>query len=293
MRVPDAGAQGWLDGRRTPLSACGLQVDDPAFHVGLGLFETLAVRGGALLDLTGHLERLRDAAVRIGIPLPAEDALRRVALEAAASEASDPAWLKIVCTRRGRWIVCTGAMDPAEEGRALSAVLLRWRRNPSDPLSGMKTLNHAASAVGLEEARRRGADEGIWRNTRGHLAEGCTSNLFVVHRGKLFTPGVRDGILPGVVRGLVLRAARECGITCHEGKLRLPRLVHAEEAFLTSSLCGLRPLVRFAGRVVGSGAAGPTTRRLAVRVEGMRERTRTGEAPDDLPRRGPRERGDR
>jgi len=286
LRIPDPRAVGWLDGCRTSLAECGLQIDDPAFHVGLGLFETIAVRNGALLDLTAHLDRLRSSGRRIRIPLPPDDALGRVALEAGAAERASAGWLKIVCTRRGRWMVFSGAMDAADEGRSVSAVLLRWRRNPHDPLSGMKTLNHAASVVGLEQARRSDADEGVWLNTRGHLAEACTSNLFVVDRGKLFTPGVRDGILPGVVRGLVLRAARDCGIPCHEGKLRLPRLHRADEAFLTSSLCGLRPLVRFAGRAVGTGRPGAATRRLAARVDRLRERTRAGEQRDLQAKRG-------
>ena len=64
----------------------------------------------------------------------------------------------------------------------------------------------------MEQARRQGADEGLWLNSRGHLAEGCTSNVFVVQGGKLFTPAERDGILPGVVRALTLRAARSGGL---------------------------------------------------------------------------------
>ena len=73
-------------------------------------------------------------------------------------------------------------------------------------------MNYAANLLCLAAARERGADEGIWLNTRGHLAEGCTTNLFVVQGRKVFTPSERDGILPGVTRELVLRAARRRGL---------------------------------------------------------------------------------
>jgi branched-subunit amino acid aminotransferase/4-amino-4-deoxychorismate lyase len=197
---------------------------------------------------------------------PPAGTLRACALEAAGDGAPACGWVKIVLTGGGRSFVFRGAMDRDEEGSSASAVLLPWRRNADDPLAGLKTLNYAGNLIGLDLARRRGADEGLWVNTRGHLAEGCTSNLFVVHAGKLFTPGLREGILPGVVRGLAITAARRLGCPVHEGRLRLPRLARASEAFLTSSLRGVRPLVRFQGRPVGSGRPGAWTRRIAAEV---------------------------
>jgi branched-subunit amino acid aminotransferase/4-amino-4-deoxychorismate lyase len=273
VRIPSDESPAWADGHRVRPEQLAIPASDPAFQFGLGLFETLALRGGALLDFELHLARLGAACRRLDVPVPHDDLLRRVALEAATGQSAACGWLKIICTRGGRWFVFSGEMDPAEEGRVISAVTLPWRRNPDDPLTGLKTLNYAGSALGLEQARRREADEGIWLNTRGHLAEGCTSNLFVVDGRKLFTPSVRDGILPGVVRGLVLPAARVLGFLVHEGKLRPPRLGRAREAFLTSSLCGVRPLVRVDGRALGGGVPGAATRRIAAEVDKLRERT--------------------
>jgi branched-chain amino acid aminotransferase len=91
-----------------------------------------------------------------------------------------------------------------------------------------------------------------------------------VQRRKLFTPGPRDGILCGIVRGMVLRAAAEEGLPVHEGKVRLRRLEQADEAFLTSSVRGLRPLILYEDGPVGTGRPGPVTRALAERVARMR-----------------------
>jgi branched-subunit amino acid aminotransferase/4-amino-4-deoxychorismate lyase len=79
-----------------------------------------------------------------------------------------------------------------------------------------------------------------------------------------------------VVRGLALQAAARLGYARHEGKVRLKRLLAADEAFLTSSLCAIRPLVRFDGRPVGSGRPGPVTRRIAEAVAAMRHASRSG-----------------
>jgi branched-subunit amino acid aminotransferase/4-amino-4-deoxychorismate lyase len=261
-----------VDGRRVAVAEALVPISEPTVQAGLGLFETLAIREGNPLELDAHLDRLLDGAKRLGLPAPPREALRANALEAAADGAPACGWLKILVTGAGRSFLFRGAMDPSEEGSHATAVLLPWRRNPNDPLAGLKTTNYAGNLMGLELARQRGAGEGLWLNTRGHLAEGCTSNLFVLQGRKVFTAAVRDGILPGVVRGLAMAAARRLGLSVHEGKLRLPRLARASEAFLTSSLRGLRPLVGFQGRPVGTGRPGPWTGRIAAEVAQVRRK---------------------
>jgi branched-subunit amino acid aminotransferase/4-amino-4-deoxychorismate lyase len=270
MKPLDAGADCWVDGMRQPVRDARVPIDDPAFQAGLGLFETIAIRKGRPLDLELHLARLASGAQQMGIELPAVEVLRAVAREAANDGAELHGWLKIIVTGGGHSFVMRGAMDAADEGRPASAILLPWRRNLDDPLVGLKTLNYAANRMGLEMAQARGADEGLWLNTRGHLAEGCRSNLFVMHGGRLFTPGMREGILPGVVRGRVLTAARALGLAVHETRVRVPRLRRAAEAFLTSSLRGVRPLVRFERAAVGTGRPGAVTCRIAEEVARLR-----------------------
>ncbi|MCP3982643.1 MAG: aminotransferase class IV [bacterium] len=270
MRRPTADAPAWLDGKKTTVSELQVPFSDPAFLAGLGLFETIAARAGRAVDATAHLERLYDGARVLGIELPELERMRATLAEAAQSAPRPYAWIKIVATRE-RHALFSGTFDAAQIGRPSSAVVLPWRRNPADPLSGLKTLSYAANVYAQEYARERGADEGLWLNTRNHLAEGCISNLFVIRHGRLFTPAVRDGLLPGTVRGLVLQAARSAGWAVHEGKLRLPRLRHADEAFLTSSLRGLRPLVSVDGRPIRGGKPGRKTAELAEAVEALRE----------------------
>lgn len=247
-----------------------LGIDDPTVLAGLGLFETLVVHDGRLLELEPHLTRLRGGAKRLGLACPESESLRAMLLGATGELAFQCGWLKLILTGRGRCIYFGGPLERAKESPGATAVLLPWRRNPRDPLAGLKTLNYAPNVLGLAAARERDADEGVWLNTRGHVAEGCSSNLFVVHGRKLYTPGEGEGILPGIVREMVLLASRKLGIPTHEGKLRLHRVQQAREAFLTSSLQGVRPLVRFQGRPVGPGRPGPITLRIDAEVRRMR-----------------------
>lgn len=268
MRRPDPGSPVWVDGRQASQEEALLPLDDPGFQSGLGLFETLALRKGRTLDLDLHLDRLAAGAARIGVEMPRA----RLGEDARNAAASGPAcgWLKIVLTGGGRSFVFFGTMDPAEEGRAATAALLPWHRSRRDPLAGLKTLSYAGNVLGLGYAQDRGADEGLWLNDRGHLAEGCTSNLFVARGRRLFTPGAGEGILPGIVRGRVIEFLRKEGLVLHEGRLRTRQLQRATEAFLTSSLRGVRALVEVGGRPVGSGRPGPLTRHIADGVGRLR-----------------------
>jgi branched-chain amino acid aminotransferase len=239
---------------------------DPAAQWGLGVFETLAVAGGLPAHLSEHLVRLAHAAGRLGVPLPSEAELMHAAHLVAKSAPEPRAWLKIVVSRSGRWAVFAGPAASDEIGRAVSAVVLAGRRHRLDPTAGLKTIGYAASMLGLEEARRRGADEGLWLNDRGHVIEACTANVFVVSGRAVVTPSVSDGARDGVTRAHAIVALRSFGLSVRQSKVRIATLRGADEIFLTSSLRVVSPVVRIDGRDVRKGTPGPVSRRLAERL---------------------------
>lgn len=272
--VPDGDAI--VDGRFVPAAEASLPISDPSVQSGLGVFETLAVRSGRILDLDEHVARLGASAARAGVPLPEPDVVRD-ALRAFAARRAGSAfvWVKMIAVRSGRFIVFGGDQDPADEGRVSTAVVLPWKRAGDDALSGVKSTSYGAFLVGLEYARSRGADEGLFRNAKGHLLEGSSSNVFAVRGKAIFTPAVREGVLEGTTRSHALRAARELGLSVHEGRVRVERLRRADEAFLTSSLRGVRPLVALDGKPIGKGVPGPWTAEISRRVA----RARYGDVP--------------
>ena len=239
---------------------------DPAAQWGLGVFETVAVRDATLRHLGEHLRRLSTAAQRLGVPLPAVTELTRGARLVAEGAAGGRGWLKILVSRSGQWAVFAGPIDPTDEGRAVSAVVLPWRRHRLDPTAGVKSMAYAGSILGLEEARRRGADEGLWLNERGHVIEACTGNVFVVRGRAVVTPALRDGARDGVTRSRAIETLREFGLSVRQSKVRIATLRSADEVFLTSSLRGVRPVVRIDGRDVRGGDPGRISRRLAEQL---------------------------
>jgi len=267
----------WLDGRLVPADSASLPAEGP------GVFETLAVREGRPLEVAVHLARLAEGTSLLRVPLPDPREIEAACESVASGVASPRGWLRIVATASGRCAISAGAADPSEEGRSVTAILVKWTRSHDDPAARIKTSFRPHSLLADREARERGADEAVWRNDRGHLAESATANVFVVYRRAVFTPSERDGILPGITRSLAIRAARGLGLAIHEGKVRLERLERAHEAFLTSSVRGIRPVVRFEGRPVGRGAPGPVTAAIAREVESIRERSRLAASWKETP----------
>ena len=80
-------------------------------------------------------------------------------------------------------------------------------RNDTSPLVGHKTMNYGDCILAHRAAAAAGMDERIFLNTRGQLAEGTVSNLFLVSGGRLYTPALSCGLLPGVLRDYLCRTS--------------------------------------------------------------------------------------
>ena len=113
---------------------------DPTVQWGIGVFETLAVRDRSPRHLHEHLDRLSAAAARLGVAVPGGAELTRAVKAVADGRAEPDAWVKIVVSRSGRWAVFGGPVAAGEEGAAVSAVILPWRRHRLDPTVGIKSV---------------------------------------------------------------------------------------------------------------------------------------------------------
>jgi branched-chain amino acid aminotransferase len=131
----------------------------------------------------------------------------------------------------------------------------------------IKSNNLLNNALGMQQALRAGAAEGVFRNYRGELSECAMSNLFMVSNGVVTTPPLEAGLLAGITRGFVLELARDLGIDNAEAVLHDRDLFDADEAFLTSTTKELVPIVQVDDRQIGSGRPGPITTRLLAEYQ--------------------------
>lgn len=251
---------------------------DRGFLYGYGLFETMRSYGGRIFRLDRHLARLMRSAEKLGLataldPVEPEQAVfktlkanklsdARIRLTVAAGEGERG--LVPPIAGKATIVVIAEKLDLASHvyEQGVSAAIVSLRRNSQSPLSGIKSLNYLESLAAHSEALARGADEAIMLNERGFVAEGSTSNIFLVVAGKLLTPSLGSGILPGITREAVLELAHALGIEAVEGEIPPPDLLRADEAFLTNSVREIVPVVTVDGKAIGSGKPGEVTRRL-------------------------------
>lgn len=122
--------------------------------------------------------------------------------------------------------------------------------------------NYINSQLIRMEANQNGYAEGIALGPDGLVSEGSGENIFVIRDGRIYTPPVSAGILPGITRDSILTLAREAGIEVVETDIPREMLYIADEIFFTGTAAEVTP-VRSVDRIpVGSGRRGPVTERL-------------------------------
>jgi branched-subunit amino acid aminotransferase/4-amino-4-deoxychorismate lyase len=136
------------------------------------------------------------------------------------------------------------------------------RRSSYSPLSRIKSLNYLDNILARLEAREHNAQEALLLNTLGWVAEGATSNVFIIKDKNLITPPVDAGILPGITRAAVLEIAESLDLQAREETFSPEELLRANEAFLTNSLMEIMPLVMLNEKKIGKGKPGPLTELL-------------------------------
>jgi branched-chain amino acid aminotransferase len=270
-----------IDGALVRADAAAIPVMDRGFLYGDSAFEVLRTYGGQPFAVLPHLERLRWSCERLAIPVPADDAtLRREIAEALEAAGNEESYVRIIVTRgvtpiglhldheleARRILVVLPFRAPAppelyERGGELATVTMP-RALDGTAASGVKASNYLPNILSLASAKERGAYEAISVASGGELLEGSTSNLFLVHGGVVSTPPLGMGILGGITRRVVMEAAAEEGIEVRERLMFPPDLYAADEAFITSSLREVVPMVRADGVTLGDGRPGPVTERL-------------------------------
>ncbi len=221
--------------------------------------------------LQEHLQRLQRSAARIGLPLPS--ALAEATRETVEANGLREAAVRLTLSRG----IALPGLEPPDRPEPTCVITARPAPTPPASLcagtatgrlnehaltAGLKRLGYLDSILALAQARNAGYDDALVLDTAGHLAEGTASNLFVVAGGVLRTPPLACGVLPGITRAAVIEIASEIELQVSETILEPAILQTAEEAFLTSSIREVVPLLAVDGRPIGTGGVGPITRRV-------------------------------
>jgi branched-chain amino acid aminotransferase/4-amino-4-deoxychorismate lyase len=225
--------------------------DDRGLLLGEGLFETLLALDGEIRHLDAHLDRMAGGCAVLGLPFDRAEAeglcrrmvpaTGRVALRLTLTGGSGGRGLDRPADLTPQLFARVAAVAPVTT--PARAIVSSVRRNEGSPASRLKTLSYVDSVLARTEAVAAGADEAVMLNNRGHVVCGAAANLFWVASGRLFTPALDCGVLPGITRARLLAAQ-----AVEEVAVGAEALERAEAVFLTNSLIGVRPVSRLGDR---------------------------------------------
>lgn len=117
------------------------------------------------------------------------------------------------------------------------------------------------SILANQEATADGYDEAILLDTDGFVSEGSGENVFIVSKGKLFTPDLAS-CLDGITRDSVITMARDMGIEVIEKRITRDEVYCADEVFFSGTAAEITPIREVDHRQIGSGSRGPITEKL-------------------------------
>lgn len=266
----------WINERFLDSKNANVSVFDRGFMYGDGLFETMRSYDGKVFRMMDHLDRLFRSfrVMRLKVPYDAKYLAGTVYATLGLNKLKD-AYVRITVTRGDATPGLTAKDDSnpnvvifAKEftnypehmySRGISATIVNVRQNEHTPVTGIKSLNFLNYIIARFHAKDGGFDDAILKNSQGNIAEGATSNIFIVRQKELITPSLESGILPGVTRRVVLELARHVHLRARELRITEADLLGADEVFLTNSLVELLPVIKVGGRRIGSGKPGPAT----------------------------------
>jgi branched-chain amino acid aminotransferase len=279
-----------VNGRVSDQEHATISIFDHGFLYGEGVYETLRTYNGQPFLFERHMRRLRTSAGMLALSIPLTDAqiderFRDTMRVAGLGDSADrEAYIRILVTRGigeltydpaatptpSIVVIVKPNVDPSREAfeRGVKVALVSVMRNHPGTVNPLiKSNSLLNNALAMQEALRRGAFEGVMRNTKGELAECTQSNLFVVKNGAALTPPIDAGLLPGITREFLFEVGAKAGIPVREAVLKDADLLGADESFLTSTTRECVPIVQVDDRTIGTGTPGPVTRAL---LEGYR-----------------------
>jgi 4-amino-4-deoxychorismate lyase len=260
-----------------------LPLDDHMVHRGHGVFDTATLTRGMLYQLDPHIERLVSsaAAARIALPFPKQE-LRQIILETAAAsgkrDGSVRYWLSAgpggyglapsECVGSSFYVIVF-KQEAYPESYYREGIKVITSTIPIKPplFARTKSTNYLPNVLVLLEAKDRGADNGIFIDHRGMIAESSNMNVAFVTRDRVFCHPSFVAILSGItiqrvlnfadrlVQSRDLKGVRIGDIPVSEGRA-------AAEMMLIGSSIKVAPVVQWDGNPIGDGKPGAISKKL-------------------------------
>lgn len=290
----------WMNGALVPFEEAQVHVLAPALHYGLGVFEGIRCyntpQGPAVFRLREHMQRFQESALAFGLlemPYSVDELVEAVKETVRANNFSScyirpllymesgPLGLNLDSHQPGvsistwEWESLLG--DEGVQNGVRLMVSSFTRLHPNVNLTKAKVSgNYVNSVLAKTVAARLGFDEAVMLDPSGFVAECTGENLFLVRKGKIYTPPTAT-ILEGITRDALLTLAKDAGYEIVEEPISRDQIYIADEVFVCGTAAEVVPVVEVDFRKIGSGKIGPVTavlqKAFTETVEGRGQRS--------------------
>ncbi|NCA15667.1 MAG: branched-chain amino acid transaminase [Betaproteobacteria bacterium] len=284
MSMADRDGWIWKDGDLIPWRDAQIHVLTHSLHYGMGVFEGVRAyetpSGTAIFRLADHTRRLLNSAKIFQMNLGFDAAT----IEEAQKEVVRRNGLKSCYIRPIAWIG-SEKLGIAAQGNSIHLAIAAWpwgaylgedgltrgirvktssfsRHHVNVSMVRAKASGYYINSIlAHQEVAANGYDEALLLDTDGYVSEGAGENLFVVKRGKVFTPDLAS-CLDGITRESVITIAHDLGLEVIEKRITRDEIYCADEAFFTGTAAEVTPIRELDDRMIGSGGRGPITERI-------------------------------
>ncbi len=278
----------WFDGKFVKWHEAKVPIYTHALHYGTAVFE--GIRGYAaknnlyIFRLQDHMERLHRSAgiYSLSLNYSAKELANATVELLKKNKAKESCYIRpltfvglhgidLNVTRDSptHTVIITFPFAKYFKGEGIKACVSSWRRihDSTTPPLAKAAGNYLNSILATQESRRNGYDESILLDMSGSVSEASGENIFIVRRGKIYTPYFADSALEGITRESAIAVARKMGYEVVERPIPRTELYMADEIFLTGTAAEIVPVTSLDGHIVGSGKEGPVTKSIREMYE--------------------------
>lgn len=267
----------FVNGSYLPHGEASVHIEDRGFQFADGVYEVVACINGKMADEKGHLDRLERSLAELSIPMPVtRRSLQFIMRELLRKNRLKNANVYIQVTRgvakrdfpfpedtpaslvlTARAFQFDGNLKVQNGAAAVTVPDLRWKRRD------IKTTGLLAQVLAKQEAADAGVYEAWMVDDEGYITEGSSSNAWIVTKdGHLVTRHATSDILRGVTRTALEKICRELQMKIEERPFTVQEAYDAEEAFNSSAVALIVPIINIDGHTIGTGKPGPVARKL-------------------------------
>lgn len=269
-----------VDGQLHTSDTAKISVLDRGFLFGDSIYEVTDAQDSHPLFIEEHLDRLWQSAKKIDMILPYTREFIKDQLGKTLERLNvKRAYIRIIVTRgvgdislspqssnTFSFVIITKELQANPSwwyDKGVEVIIAKTKRTAKDSIDpSIKSGNYLNNVMAHNEAVKQGVFDAIMLNHEGQITEGTTSNIWMVKNDHFITPPIKDGILEGITRKMLLKLLSQKKLKYSESTISESDILTADEVFLTSSTRRILPVVKINNTLIGAAVPGPKTRQL-------------------------------